>query len=243
MFYDTGKLASELGMELVCESLGIEMFRHGINTFIPCPEHVERTHDNCAISKNDKRYICYACGASGDIFDLIKNTQNVDFSTAVRIAAEISGCPECFTSNSSEKRSFCKILSYEDCKFLGIKNGPVYGLRSITPMYVNANNIISEDIGTDYYLYANREVILKNPLRTLLETNKDAYDELIRNKAREKIEILKEIGEALNANVYVQPLISKAAHLLIEHGGTYEIEKDTTILAVSAAAKPASALF
>jgi len=55
-----------------------------------CPFHDDR-NPSFYVSPSIGRYRCFACGASGDAFTWVMQTQNVDFSEALEILAGIAG--------------------------------------------------------------------------------------------------------------------------------------------------------
>ena len=225
MLYDTGKLRAELSIKEVCECLGIACSGHGKNTFIACPEHSERRHDNCVITDKNM-YYCFACGAKGDIFDLIMQSQGVDFATAAKIASEMTGCPERYLTGSKKVAYKATVISDDDCKFLGIKNRPVYHVANISDSHPDRSEdytTIDEGDSNYEYAYVNLRQAIPNPLRYLMETNKDAYNALVCGKAYEKIEIYRQIGQSLNVDV--QSYIDRAVKLVIEHGGNIEVQR------------------
>ena len=57
---------------------------------ILCPVHNE-THPSCTANLDECRFACYACGAHGDVFDLVMAKENCDFQTAKRRVEEITG--------------------------------------------------------------------------------------------------------------------------------------------------------
>jgi DNA primase len=55
-----------------------------------CPFHQDR-HPSFDVSPELGRYRCWSCGASGDVFDWVMKTENVDFAEALEILAREAG--------------------------------------------------------------------------------------------------------------------------------------------------------
>lgn len=101
--WDTKKMKQEISIENACKIAGIKVSRNG---FIHCPVHyknlgkLDSNMTNCKIYR--KKFVCYACGGTGDIFSLIKEYKScyegeeITFQDAARILAEGSGQPESY---------------------------------------------------------------------------------------------------------------------------------------------------
>lgn len=55
-----------------------------------CPFHEERS-PSFSVNAADKLYYCFGCGAGGDLFDFVMNTESVDFPAAVELLADRYG--------------------------------------------------------------------------------------------------------------------------------------------------------
>ncbi len=55
-----------------------------------CPFHEERT-PSFGIDPSQKVYYCFGCGASGDVFTFVQETEGVDFKGALELLAERAG--------------------------------------------------------------------------------------------------------------------------------------------------------
>lgn len=69
-----------------------------------CPFHDDK-NPSFTVSSEFGRYRCWSCGASGDVFNWVMNTQNVDFGEAVKILAAETGVELKRTGGSTEKKS------------------------------------------------------------------------------------------------------------------------------------------
>jgi len=52
-----------------------------------CPFH-QGEGDTLAVDTDAKRYRCFECEASGDVFRFLQDTRSIDHDTAVRLVAE-----------------------------------------------------------------------------------------------------------------------------------------------------------
>jgi DNA primase len=70
-----------------------ELRRAGANRYSGlCPFHEERT-PSFGIDPVKKVYHCFGCGAGGDVFKFVQETEGVDFSSALEVLADRAGVP------------------------------------------------------------------------------------------------------------------------------------------------------
>ena len=68
----------------------INLTAHGKNYFGVCPFHDDHSPSMC-VSKEKQIYTCFVCGATGNVFQFIKEHENISFAEAVRKVATIGG--------------------------------------------------------------------------------------------------------------------------------------------------------
>ena len=68
----------------------INLTAHGKNYFGVCPFHDDHSPSMC-VSKEKQIYTCFVCGATGNVFQFIKEYENISFAEAVRKVAAIGG--------------------------------------------------------------------------------------------------------------------------------------------------------
>ena len=68
----------------------INLTAHGKNYFGVCPFHDDHSPSMC-VSKEKQIYTCFVCGATGNVFQFIKEYENIGFAEAVRKVATIGG--------------------------------------------------------------------------------------------------------------------------------------------------------
>lgn len=68
----------------------INLTAHGKNYFGVCPFHDDHSPSMC-VSKEKQIYTCFVCGATGNVFQFIKEYENISFAEAVRKVATIGG--------------------------------------------------------------------------------------------------------------------------------------------------------
>ena len=68
----------------------INITAHGKNYFGVCPFHDDHSPSMC-VSKEKQIYTCFVCGATGNVFQFIKEYENISFAEAVRKVATIGG--------------------------------------------------------------------------------------------------------------------------------------------------------
>ena len=68
----------------------INLTAHGKNYFGVCPFHDDHSPSMC-VSREKQIYTCFVCGATGNVFQFIKEYENINFADAVRKVAQIGG--------------------------------------------------------------------------------------------------------------------------------------------------------
>lgn len=238
MLYDKEKLIEDVDILTLCEYVGIEHKLSGNSLFIRCPEHphYEREINNCQV--RDKRYFCYSCGASGDVFSLIMHSLDLNFGEAAKLIAECCGDSDYYRLNNSKKEVVHKIpfLSTEDIELLGIVNRPIMSTECVVYSkqecensdckLVHANAHTCNTDGED--VYAAQKCVMSNPLRELYKNNFHEYKELVVNKAKEKLKVFEEMKKqciGLNSNDVCKTISDFIEHIkliIITHSGTLE---------------------
>src|SRR4051794_41436699 len=67
------------------------MRRSGPHSYMGlCPFHDERT-PSFSVEPVAKLFHCFGCGESGDVFDFVMKTENVDFGSALELLADRCG--------------------------------------------------------------------------------------------------------------------------------------------------------
>src|SRR3954447_3374245 len=78
-------------VELVAQRTGGELRRSGPHSYMGlCPFHDERT-PSFSVEPVAKLFHCFGCGESGDVFDFVMKTENVDFGSARELLADRCG--------------------------------------------------------------------------------------------------------------------------------------------------------
>ena len=191
MRFDVEKLTQDADPLLVAEQIGMETQQRGSRTSILCPSHMDTKHGNCLITETG--YHCFACGATGNVFNMVKEFLNVDFPTACSIIADICGGEEYYAESGKSGKPTVKMLTAEECKLIGLHNNPVCILAATTddPLeYEKENFKVEIDIDTaedpvQRYLVYSMD---RNPLLDLCRNDPEAYYELIRNRCENALQ-------------------------------------------------------
>ncbi|MBL4849117.1 MAG: hypothetical protein JKY65_26630 [Planctomycetes bacterium] len=85
--HDLGRLKARAPVDLVCESLGIELDPRGEAL---CPVHEERT-PSFHVRPTLGTFKCFGCGVSGDVLDLVQLVTGCEFLRAVERLRSIAG--------------------------------------------------------------------------------------------------------------------------------------------------------
>ncbi len=84
-----GEIKSRLDLvEIVSEQLQLK--NQGKNFVGLCPFHQEKT-PSFTVSPEKQLYHCFGCGASGDLFSFVMQTENISFPEALRLLAHRTG--------------------------------------------------------------------------------------------------------------------------------------------------------
>ena len=86
---ELGEIRSSVDIVDVVSSY-INLTAHGKNYFGVCPFHDDHSPSMC-VSKEKQIYTCFVCGATGNVFQFIKEYENISFAEAVRKVATIGG--------------------------------------------------------------------------------------------------------------------------------------------------------
>jgi|GEM_PF-2243666 len=87
---DIAEIRLRINLVDLIESGGTKLKKTGKNYVGLCPFHPDK-HPSMTVNPVFGRYKCFSCGANGDIFTWIMNTQSVQFSEAMRILAHKAG--------------------------------------------------------------------------------------------------------------------------------------------------------
>lgn len=68
----------------------LNLTAHGKNYFGICPFHDDHSPSMC-VSKEKQIYTCFVCGATGNVFQFVKEYENISFAEAVKKVATIGG--------------------------------------------------------------------------------------------------------------------------------------------------------
>ena len=183
---------------VVASYLGMETKKKGTHTFILCPMHKERIGKadtnlgNCILSKRGKPgFTCFACGAHGDVFDLVVAHTGCSYPEALKLVGDIYGGAESFAvSKKDTHKKHLKMLPADDLQLIGLCTSISSEKSDEGRLLYNASDKKEEDTDKtgcvrkdeEYLLYQKTEKI---NLQHLMRNNPDSYFSLIERKAKE----------------------------------------------------------
>jgi DNA primase len=83
--FDTGELKRRRPLAEVVEGYGLELRRSGAALVARCPFHQDGGRPNLHVYPDSGVFICYRCGARGDVIGFVQRVERVDFVGACRI--------------------------------------------------------------------------------------------------------------------------------------------------------------
>lgn len=184
--YDINKLKSDLNCIDVASELGQRIRKKGSNKYqMICPAHSDDHFGSCYVY--EKKWVCYACGAGGDVFDLITCINGCDSKDSYRVAAEYTRNPGNYLLNDSsiyeEKERQAKFpIKDSDIKLLGLKKSNY--------IYDVTSSGYEEEGSFDFEIHDNEKIYLhgnriKMSLYELWESDPEAFAYMIRGKCFE----------------------------------------------------------
>ena len=207
--YDIDKIRSVADVETVVESLGIETRRTGRNISILCPVHDDQHYGSCFLTK--RGFYCHACGAHGDIFKLTSLVRNASFPEACEYVCSLYGDSDSF-KNAADSKPTKRILSDDSLRLIGLlpreETKGIYSLVGFAKMEsVDDEDAVDQrgrrlkydwfpgdcDCYNDYVVVS--ACAQRYPLQSLLESDEEAYKQLILSKAAEAEDHYREMIE------------------------------------------------
>lgn len=85
------ELQSKVDIESVI-SANISLKRRGKNLVGLCPFHNEKTPSFTVYPESNSFY-CFGCGAGGDVITFVRRMENLDYTEAVKLVAQMAGVP------------------------------------------------------------------------------------------------------------------------------------------------------
>lgn len=181
----------------VASYLGIETRKSGAHTFIRCPMHeqtigkADSKIGNCVLTK--RGFKCFACGAFGDVFDLITAHEGCSYPEALKIVGDMYGGADGFLDQSGfANRKSRHSLSAEDLSLIGLSSVFIPEKSDDGKLLYNVSSKKEEEtekVGCvkrrgEYLLYQKGE---RMTLQKLQDEYPKAYYSLIERKAEEAV--------------------------------------------------------
>lgn len=175
----------------VCDELGVEVRRGSI--LCPDPGHNDAHFGSCKLYRN--RYKCFACGASGSVVDLVKNTLTCSWRDAADFIASNNGLPSYKDAVKGEKDAedkpkivpLTRVFSKEQLKYLGLRteSSRVYTITGVSDGKPEDERSIVPGLGFGYEYVTGTSTLIS--LQMLWEEDQEAVEEMIKGKAKETI--------------------------------------------------------
>ena len=119
--YDLKLLLQQANPQHVATMIGLRTKKKGRNVYCECPSHrkilgrEDANISNCVLTPHG--YCCFACGAKGNVFQMVIDYCDVPFPEAIKIVAELTGGYFEMQMDSSVKR---QPFNAEDLAVIGI---------------------------------------------------------------------------------------------------------------------------
>lgn len=87
MASDVERLRRDVSLSDIAAGFGLKLERDGGEFVACCPFHSEETGSFTIFTGNDhvERYMCFGCGAKGDVLDFVQGVKGVDLKEAIKI--------------------------------------------------------------------------------------------------------------------------------------------------------------
>ena len=215
MFLDKKKIAEMADPETVAEFIGIPSQKKGSRISILCPDHIDTHFGSCYLT--DRGYHCFSCGASGDVFQMVRSFKgkSCSFQEAMETVANASGGVDLFLMSDDDKAEQKRTLkemenlpTKEELQFIGLKGyaGALYDTDYV------------ESIGKPELKPGQKAVEITDDTIQNFIYIKETYWSFIKEKMEEcgaKDVTRQEVDSALDG------LIRQAEEIAIKYGGGY----------------------
>lgn len=228
--FDTNKLLDDTSITEVASMLGYRAVRGKML----CIAHNDK-EPSMVLYEKDKRYKCFACGASGRTLDFISKVCGLSFEDSCEWLIKNYGLNRSNYTQEKERKPKkareYQHMSAEELNLIGITNQPVRVITGILPedAYKGENNSKYTVEREDTYC-TKKELLLRNPLQDLFESDPAAYEFLVNSRAAEKkrkTAIKDELAEAIESNDRQIANLSKSVQLATDKVASLEGEKRT----------------
>lgn len=187
MLLDKNAVKEAADISVVADEIGLPMEYRGNQTLILCPCHDDLHFGSCFLKKNSNRFICYSCGAEGDVFELVQRALNVDFIESVKIVADICGGFENFLMDGDMQEFYerKRFISREEQALIGICDTPVWSCAEFVDSKDDLDDEARQSIIPEYNKedvlvgYCVMKRVVTSPLFVLFQAEPDVYHELI----------------------------------------------------------------
>ncbi|WP_455649252.1 hypothetical protein [Enterocloster citroniae] len=229
--YDIDLIVEEASPIGIVKYLNIPYKESGKTIFIECPVHERETGsrdrhiNNCVLGKTfRKAFYCHSCHGSGNGFELIAGYLHLDikkdFVQILKIAAESCGGEELFIISNSEYSQRKKKKEALEEFGIFVDELSELGLESnlFTQIYIASydESQLSDTYGlkrdTNFDVYTPNQLNKVSYLdvqtqgRLFSSLPRDIYFDIIKSKAKEKMELYKKM--VTDRNLFENPLIS-----------------------------------
>lgn len=185
--YDLDLLIEAADPLEIAEAIGMETKRNGKNVYCCCPSHKrvlgreDNNIGNCVLTPHG--YHCFACGTSGDVFQMVQDFLGCPFPEAVKKVAIITGGS--FKSFEDGKKREELPFNAEDLELIGLTTLANHkgdaGKEVIGVSRYRPTSGAYFRRGDEYISYAS---VKRITLNQLFETDKTLYYKLIADNAR-----------------------------------------------------------
>jgi DNA primase len=104
-------------VDLVAASVPLK--KRGKNYVGRCPFHQEKT-PSFTVNQEKQMYYCFGCGAGGNVFTFLMESEKISFVEAVRTLAERAGIPLPSATEAEQERASEHDALFAACKFAGL---------------------------------------------------------------------------------------------------------------------------
>lgn len=194
---DRNRIIENASILEVAEYIGMttSQERSGKRVKCLCPSHNDKNLGSCFLYTDQNTYYCFACGAKGNVIDIVMDYYKWNRSDGQRareamcIVAAATGMTDVYADINNAPKYYGKVPPNEDLEFIGLSGDAPFWVDYLFRTIPDGATTKSGYMLNKQILWEEHPMVLQSsrPLRALLKDDKDTFLMLIKNKCDETI--------------------------------------------------------